>query len=46
MLTKPVGQLAATNSASGEIEHKTLLGIEGGIDLGTVEDQPLEGQSL
>jgi hypothetical protein len=39
MLTEPVGQLAAIESACGEIEHKALLGIDGGIDLGAVEYQ-------
>lgn len=39
MLTEPVGQLAAIEPACGEIEHKAFLGIEGGIDLGAVEDQ-------
>ena len=39
MLTEPVGQLAAIESACGEIEHKALLGIDGGFDLGAVEYQ-------
>lgn len=30
MLTKPVSHLAATDPAGGKIEHKTLLGIDGG----------------
>jgi hypothetical protein len=39
MLTKPVDQLTAADSARGEIEHEALLIIHGGIDLDAVKDQ-------
>lgn len=39
MVTKPVGQVRPVHPASGEIEHETLLVIEGGVDLGAVEDK-------
>jgi len=39
MVSEPVGQFVAIEPASGEIEYKALLGIDGGIDLGTVEYQ-------
>ena len=39
MLTKPVGQLAAADSAGGEIQDEALLIIHGRIDLGAVQDQ-------
>ena len=32
MLTKPIGHFAATDLAGGEIEHKALLGVDGGLD--------------
>jgi hypothetical protein len=39
MVTKPVGQVHPVDPAGGEIEHKTLLVIDGGGDLGAVEDE-------
>ena len=39
MVSEPVGEFVAIEPASGKIEHKALLGIDGGIDLGAVEYQ-------
>jgi len=39
MVSEPVGQLAAIEPVSGKIEYEALLGIDGGIDLCTVEHQ-------
>src|SRR5207249_10011945 len=39
MVAEPVGQFAPIEPASGEIEYKALLGVDGGIDLRTVEYQ-------
>jgi hypothetical protein len=39
MASEPVGQLAVIEPASGEIEYKALLGINGRIDPGAVEYQ-------
>lgn len=39
MVTKPVGQVHPGDMAGGEIEHETLLVIDGGVDLGAVEDE-------
>src|SRR5206468_9142982 len=39
MVAEPVGQFAPIEPASGQIEYKALLGVDGGIDLGTVEYQ-------
>jgi hypothetical protein len=36
MVSEPVGQLAAIEPTSGEIDYEALLGIDGGIDLGAV----------
>ncbi len=33
MVSEPVGQFAVIEPASGAIEYKALLGIDGGIDL-------------
>jgi hypothetical protein len=38
MLTKPIGQVAAADSAGGEIEHEPFLFLYGSVDLGTVQD--------
>jgi hypothetical protein len=39
MASEPVGQLAAIEPASGEIENEAFLGIDGGIDLAAVQYQ-------
>ena len=39
MVTKPVGQARSIDPTGGEIEHETLLVIDGGGDLRAVEDQ-------
>ena len=39
MVTKPVCQVGAIDLAASEIEHETLLLIDGGGDLRAVEDQ-------
>jgi hypothetical protein len=36
MGTKPVGQVHPVEPAGGEVEHGTLLVIDGGVDLGGV----------
>ena len=37
MLLKPVGQLSAAEATRGEVEHETLLLVDGGINLAPVE---------
>ena len=39
MVTKPVSQVHPVDPAGSEIEHETLLVIDGGGDLGAVEDE-------
>jgi hypothetical protein len=39
MVSEPVGEFAAIEPPSREIEYETLLGIDGGIDLRAVEYQ-------
>jgi len=39
MVTKPIGQVHPVDLAGGEIEHQTLLAIDGGVDLGAVEHE-------
>jgi hypothetical protein len=39
MVTKPVGQVRPVEPAGGEVEHETLLVIDGGVGLGAIEDE-------
>src|SRR5258706_16371143 len=39
MVTKPIGQVRPIDPTGGEIKHETLLVIDGGVDLGAVEDE-------
>jgi hypothetical protein len=39
VLLKPAGQLSSADAARGEVEHETLLIVDGGINLGAVEQK-------
>lgn len=36
---EPVGQLGAIDPACREVKYRALLNLDGGMDLGAVEDQ-------
>jgi hypothetical protein len=37
LLLKPAGQITSADAARGEVEHKALLLVDRGFNLGTVE---------
>ena len=39
MVPDPVGQFGAADATSSEVEHKTLLLIDGGVDVRAIEQK-------